>query len=189
MLEKAPPKPLLPATTQYAAGVYLRRLGLVLTMIAKTDADEEAALAAVHKRFAEKRKRQLERAVGLGKALHAFAEENREGNAFSIDRAGRFDWLSRPSVVVHDALKAIAAIKRRGKALASRLLRIKIEIRKNIIQSDPDSIQGIRSLSIEYSDMLKIKPEDSSYSLDYNRKSGEYSVAKPRRREVAEEEA
>ena len=188
MLEKAPPAPLPPARTAYSAGIYLRRLGIMLSAIAKTDADEESAHARVTKRFAERRQRQLTRAIVLAAPLREYAESNRQGSALSIDHAGKFDWIRRPSVVVHDLARAIAAIKRRGKATAKRLLRIRIEINKHAVHNDPDAVKGIRSLTIEHSDVLKIKPDESAYALEYNRKSGEYALSKPRKREAAEEE-
>lgn len=186
MLEKLPSPELPPAKTPHAAAVYLRRLGIVLSMIATIDANEEKEHQAVTQRYAQKRQRQLEKAISLARPLREYADSS--GALLTIRHAGKLEFIRRPSVMVRDAAKAITAIKRRGKALARRLLRVKIEINKQAIHADPESVKGIRSLHIEHSDVLKIKPEESAYAIEYDRKNAEYALSRPRKRDQAEAE-
>ena len=122
-------------------------------------------LANIRARYEEAAKPHAERIKALTQGVAAWCEAHRDeltksGRTKTAKLAtGEVSWRTRPpSVAVRGKDVVIEALRKLG---LDRFLRVKVDLDKDAILREPDSIEGVRGLSISQREDFIVKPDST----------------------------
>lgn len=120
-------------------------------------------LANIRERYEEAAKPHADRISALTQGVAAWCEANRDdltqgGKRKTAKMAtGEISWRTRPpSVAVRGKDAVIDALRKLG---LDRFLRVKVDVDKDAILREPDTIEGVRGLSISQREDFVVKPD------------------------------
>lgn len=144
------------------AQTFIKQLGIIHCAISRLENDMSAEVAGITQQYAEKINPLRQDCEQLSEAIELWCAKNKDklltnGKKTAKLTTGEVSWRVRPpSVVVKNVDEVVARLERFG---LHRLIRVKKELNKEAVLSEPSAISGIDGVSIKTgSEDIIIKP-------------------------------
>lgn len=148
--------------TREAVTTAIRDMGSAQRQLARIEADMNDALAKVREVYEAQAQPLREQITGLQTGVQTWCEANRaeltnNGKTKTAAFAsGEIQWRMRPpSVAVRGVEAVLETLKRLG---LDRFLRVKVDVNKEAILSDPEGVRGVAGIQINQGEDFVVAP-------------------------------
>ncbi len=161
----------LPPKDRSEAGDFERQLASRLNTMTRIENEHEEEMAAIKARLESKLQPLRAETVVLGKALHAYATENRDEltkggktKTVTLGLSGEMGWLeSSGRVLVKNISAAFKSIR---KQRIRGFIRVKFELNRKAMLEKPETAKKVSGISIVKGEFFSIRPSACSSRVE-----------------------